>query len=45
MLFAAREGTGAIFAAPGLPDLHVGGLDSEAAGTLLEEQGSRVPRG
>ncbi len=43
MLFAAREGADVTFAAPGLPDLHVGGLASEAAGTLLEERGTESP--
>ncbi len=43
MLFAAREGTDATFAGPGLPDLHVGSLDREAAGTLLAERGALSP--
>ena len=43
MLFAAREGTDATFAGPGLPDLHVDGLDREAAGTLLAERGALSP--
>jgi DNA-binding CsgD family transcriptional regulator len=35
MLFAAREGTGRVFAAPGLPELVVEGIDAEAAAQLL----------
>ena len=44
MLFATREGTEATFAGPGLPDLHVGGLNREAAGTLLESGECCRPR-
>ena len=43
MLFAAREGTDATFAGPGLPDLHLDGLDREAAGTLLAGRGALSP--
>jgi DNA-binding CsgD family transcriptional regulator len=35
MLFAAREGTARVFAAPGLPELAVEGLGAEAAAQLL----------
>jgi DNA-binding CsgD family transcriptional regulator len=35
LLFAAREGDIRPFNVPGLPELHVGGLDTEAAGELL----------
>jgi hypothetical protein len=38
MLFAAREGEARRFDAPGLPELPLGGLDSAAAGALLEDQ-------
>jgi DNA-binding CsgD family transcriptional regulator len=36
MLFAAREGDVRRFEAPGLPELRLGGLDSAAAGTLID---------
>jgi DNA-binding CsgD family transcriptional regulator len=36
MLFAVREGTARVFAAPGLPELVVEGLGTEAAAQLLE---------
>ncbi|GIJ50301.1 LuxR family transcriptional regulator [Virgisporangium aliadipatigenens] len=35
MLFAARDGDPATFAAPGLPELTLAGLDAPAAGALL----------
>ena len=35
MVFAAREGDGRVFAAPGLPELVVEGLDAEASDQLL----------
>jgi DNA-binding CsgD family transcriptional regulator len=35
MVFAARDGSARVFAAPGLPELEVGGLDAEAAAQLL----------
>ena len=36
MLFAAREGEVRRFEAPGLPELHLGGLDPAAAGALID---------
>jgi DNA-binding CsgD family transcriptional regulator len=36
MIFAVREGAGREFAAPGLPELAVEGLEAEAAAELLE---------
>jgi DNA-binding CsgD family transcriptional regulator len=36
MLFAAREGEIRRFEAPGLPELHLGGLDPAAAGSLID---------
>jgi DNA-binding CsgD family transcriptional regulator len=36
MLFAAREGELRRFEAPGLPELHLGGLDPAAAGALID---------
>ena len=36
MLFAAREGEIRRFEAPGLPELHLGGLDPAAAGALID---------
>jgi DNA-binding CsgD family transcriptional regulator len=36
MLFAAREGELRRFEAPGLPELHLGGLDPEVAGALID---------
>jgi DNA-binding CsgD family transcriptional regulator len=38
VLFAAREGEARHFQAPGLPELHLGGLDPVAAGELLAAQ-------
>ncbi len=42
VLFAAREGDGA-FPARGLPELRLGGLDTEAAKKLLAEQAADLP--
>jgi hypothetical protein len=38
LLFAARDGDIRPFYAPGLPELHVDGLDAEAGGKLLAER-------
>jgi hypothetical protein len=38
VLFAARDGEARQFQAPGLPELHLGGLDPGAAGELLAAQ-------
>jgi AAA ATPase domain len=38
ILFTAREGENRRFEAPGLPELRVGGLEHEAAGTLIEQR-------
>jgi DNA-binding CsgD family transcriptional regulator len=40
MLFAAREGELRRFEAPGLPELHLGGLDPAAAGALIDRHAS-----
>jgi len=40
ILFAARDGSVADFAAPGLPELPLAGLDLTAAGALLAERSS-----
>ncbi|SEG74368.1 Predicted ATPase [Actinacidiphila yanglinensis] len=41
MLFAARDGEGS-FAARGLPEVRLGGLDEAAAGALLAERGAAL---
>jgi len=38
MLFSAREGETRRFEAPGLPELHIGGLDPESAGMLIDRR-------
>ncbi|HEV2927382.1 MAG TPA: hypothetical protein VGW74_01715, partial [Propionibacteriaceae bacterium] len=38
LLFAARDGDVRQFSAPGLPELHVDGLEAEAGGQLLAER-------
>jgi DNA-binding CsgD family transcriptional regulator len=38
LLFGARDGDVRRFSAPGLPELHVDGLDAEAGGQLLAER-------
>jgi DNA-binding CsgD family transcriptional regulator len=44
LLFAARDGDVRRFSAPGLPELHVGGLSPEAGGQLLAERvGVAIP--
>ena len=42
MLFAARDGEARRFDAPGLPELRLGGLDPEAARTLIERDTATV---
>ncbi len=44
MLFAARDTEGS-FAAPGLPELRLGGLDEAAAAALLAERGGTLREG
>jgi DNA-binding CsgD family transcriptional regulator len=41
LLFAARDGEGS-FAAPGLPELRLGGLDETASAALLAERGGAL---
>jgi DNA-binding CsgD family transcriptional regulator len=44
LLFAARDGEVRRFSAPGLPELHIDGLDAEAGGQLLAERvGVAIP--
>jgi len=46
LLFAAREGEAQRFAAPGLLELRLGGLDADAAGALLAHRaGIALPQG
>ena len=42
MLFAAREGETRRFEAPGLPELHLGGLDPAAAAALVDRNAAVV---
>jgi DNA-binding CsgD family transcriptional regulator len=42
MLFAVREGTARVFAAPGVPELVVEGLGTEAAAQLLAESAPKA---